>query len=118
MRESLAGLPQGNNGPLAAIDAALLAMAHHRLGQAAEARRRLDEIARIDWRAVEHWPDPQAWWQRSDFLVLRREAIELLTGKTPADDPWLRRRRGEAYEQLGQAPEAQAELRAADAADS
>jgi serine/threonine protein kinase len=117
-RESLAALPEGGHAPLAAIDAAVLAMAHHRLGQTVEAQRRLDEIARIDWRAVERWPDPQAWWQRSDFLVLKREAIELLTGKPPSDDPWLRRRRGEAYEQLGQAPEAQAELRAADAAGS
>jgi serine/threonine protein kinase len=114
-RESLASLPEGDNGPVAAIDAAILAMAHHRLGQTGEARRRLDEIAGIDWRAIERWPDPQAWWQRSDFLVLKREAIELFTGKPPADDPWLRRRRGEAYAQLGQTLKAEAELRAADA---
>ncbi len=117
-RESLGGLPAGGDGPLAAIDAAVLAMAHHQLGQSDEARRRLEEIARIDWRAVERWPDPQAWWQRSDFLVLKREATELLTGKPLAEDPWLHRRRGEAYDQLGHASEAEAEVRAADAAGS
>src|SRR5204863_6014497 len=97
-------------------DAAVLAMAHHRLGQSGEAARRLDEITRIDWRAIERWPDPQAWWERSDFLMLKREAIERVTGKPAPEDPELRRRRGHAYAQLGQAAKAEAEFRAAEAA--
>ena len=50
--------------------------------------------------------------------MLKREAIELFTGKPPADDPWLRVERGQAYEQLGEVPKAEAEVRAADAAGS
>ena len=115
-RESLAELPQGDHGPLAAMNAAVLAMAHHGLGQTTEARRRLDTIGRIDWRAIEKWSDTQDWWQRSDFLVLKREAIELITGKPAPDDPWLRRRRGEAYAKLGQTTKADVEFRASDVA--
>ena len=111
-RESLAELPKGEDGPLAALNAAVLAMAHHRLGQTADTRRQLDAIRRIDWRAIEKWHDIQDWWQRSDFLVLKREAIELITGKSAPDDPWLRRRRGEAYAKLGRTDKADVEFRA------
>jgi serine/threonine protein kinase len=115
-RESLADLPPGDVGEMAALNAAVLAMAHHRLGQTAEAARRLETVVHNDWRAIERWPDPQAWWQRSDFLVLKREAIELITGKPAPEDPWLRKRRGDAYAKLGQTAKADAELHAADVA--
>ncbi len=113
-QESLAELPKGDDGPLVAINAAVLAMAHNRLGQADESRRRLDAIGRIDWRVIEKWPDIQDWFQRSDFLVLKREAIELITGKPAPGDPWLCKRRGEAYAKLGQTDKAHVEFRAAD----
>jgi hypothetical protein len=101
-----------------AAAAAVLAMAHHRLGQTDEATRQLEVIARIDWQAVERWPNPQDWWTRSDFLVLKREAIELLTGKPAPEDPELRQRRGRAYNQLGLTAKAQAEFQAAAVADT
>jgi tetratricopeptide (TPR) repeat protein len=116
-RESLAALPKGDSGPLAALDATVLAMAHHKLGQNAEATVQLDAISRVDWRSIEGWPEPQAWWQRADFLVLKRETIGLLTGKPAPDDPLLHRRRGEAYTKLGQSSQADAEFRAAEAAE-
>ena len=117
-RESLASDPGGETGPLGAINGALLAMAHHRLGQRDEARRWLDKINHLDWRSVERWPSPESWWQRSDFLVLKREAVELITGKPAPDDPWLREERGHAYAQLGESAKAEAELQAAHAARS
>jgi serine/threonine-protein kinase len=115
-RESLTVVKDEDKAPLGAVDAAVLAMAHYRLGQASEAARQIQVIAAIDWQAVERWPDAQDWWKRSDFLVLKREAIELVTGKPAPDDAELRRRRGRAYAQLGQTAKAQAEFQAAAAA--
>src|SRR5262249_37265472 len=80
-RESLAVAKDEDKAQMGAVDAAVLAMAHHRLGQVSEAARQVGAIAAIDWQAVEGWSDPQDWWKRSDFLVLKREAIELVTGK-------------------------------------
>jgi tetratricopeptide (TPR) repeat protein len=117
-RESFASDTGGEMGPLGAINGALLAMAHHRLGHRDEARRWLDKINHLDWRSVRRWPSPQSWWQRSDFLVLKREAVELITGKPAPDDPWLREERGHAYAQLGESAKAEAELQAARAARS
>jgi serine/threonine protein kinase len=116
-RESMTGLPKEHQGPIPALDEAVLAMAHHKLRHTNEAKAHLDEISRIDWRSIEGWPEPQNWWQRSDFLVLKREAIELLTGKPAPEDPWLHRRRGEAYTKLGQSSKADAEFRAAESAE-
>jgi tetratricopeptide (TPR) repeat protein len=115
-RESLTVLKEEDKGPLGALDAAVLAMAHHGLGQTGEAARQLEVLAHHDWQAVERWPDSQDWWKRSDFLVLKREAIELITGKPAPEDPELRRRRGRAYSLLGQTALAEAEFRAAAAA--
>jgi len=91
-------------------------MAHHRLGQADAAARRLAAITRLDWEAIEGRTEPQDWWQRADLLTLRREAIATVTGKPAPDDPKLRQRRGRAYAQLGQPARAEAEFRAAGAA--
>ena len=88
-RESLASDSGGETGPTGAINGALLAMAYHRLGQRDLAKRWLDKINHLDWRSVERWPSPESWWERSDFLVLKREAVELVTGKPAPDDPWL-----------------------------
>jgi eukaryotic-like serine/threonine-protein kinase len=115
-RESLASVPAGETGPQDAISAALLAMAYHRLGQHAEARRWLEKINGVDWRSVKVWPSPESWWDRSDFLVLKRESIELITGKTAPDDPWLREERGRAYVQLGEPAKAEVEFQGACAA--
>ena len=115
-RESLASDTGGETGPLGALNGALLAMAQFRLGRHEEARRWLDKINRLDWRSVERWPSPESWWQRSDFLVLKREAVGLITGKPAPDDPWLREERADAYTRLGEPAKAEAELQAACAA--
>ncbi len=115
-RESLASDSGGETGPTGAFSGALLAMAYHRLGQRDEAKRWLDKINQLDWRSVERWPSPESWWERSDFLVLKREAVELITGKPAPDDPWLRERRSHVYAQLGEPAKAEAERRAAHAA--
>jgi hypothetical protein len=101
--ESLSAIASDKPGAVAvrALDSAVLAMAHHRLGETARAASRLDAIKVIDWNAIEQWVEPQDWWQRADFLTLRREAIELITGSTPPPDPELHRRRRQAYAQLG-----------------
>jgi tetratricopeptide (TPR) repeat protein len=117
-RESLAEDPGGETGPQGALDGALLAMAYHRLGQRDEARRWLDKINQLDWRTVRRWPSPESWWECSDFLVLKREAAELITGKPAPDDPWLREERGRAYTQLGEPAKAEVEFQAARAARS
>ncbi len=113
--QSLAAVPADDKrlqGPLAE---AVLAMAHHRLDRADEAARRLAAINRLGWEAIEQRTDPQDWWQRADFLTLKREAIATVTGKPAPDDPELRIRRGRTYAQLGQTAKADAEFRAADA---
>jgi serine/threonine protein kinase len=117
-RQSLASDSGGEAGPMGAINGALLAMAYHRLGQRDEAKRWLDKINQLDWRSVGRWPSPESWWERSDFLVLKREAVELITGKPAPEDPWLREDRGRAYDQLGESAEAEAERRAARTARS
>jgi tetratricopeptide (TPR) repeat protein len=112
-RESLASDPGGEAGPLGAIDGAVLVMAYHRLGQRDEASRWLEKINQLDWRSVVRWPSPESWWERSDFLVLKREAVELCTGSPAPEDPWLREDRGRAYTQLGEPAKAEAEFQAA-----
>jgi eukaryotic-like serine/threonine-protein kinase len=114
---SLESAPAAAAGPIAALNAALLAMAYHRLGQHDEASRWLDKIIPLDWRSLGRWTSSE-WWDRSDFLVLKGEAIELITGKPAPDDPWLREDRARAYAQLGEKAKAEAELQAARAARS
>jgi serine/threonine-protein kinase len=115
---SLAAFPAGAPGPLGALDEAVLAMAHHRLGHTEAAKRRIDALSRLDWEAIERASESQDWWQRADFLTLKREAIATVTGRSAPDDPGLRQRRGRAYAQLGQSAKAEAEFRAAGAAAS
>jgi eukaryotic-like serine/threonine-protein kinase len=105
-------------GPTGAVSMAVLAMAQHRVKHREEAARWLAKLDRLDWRSVGRWPSPASWWQRSDFLVLKREAVELITGKPAPDDPWLRSDRGHAYTQLGESAKAQTEFQAARAARS
>ncbi len=117
-RESLAADPGGEAGPMGALSGAVFAMAYHRLGQHDLARHWLEKINQVDWRSVGQWPSPESWWEPSDFLVLKREAVELITGKPAPDDPWLREARGRAYTQLGEPDKAEAEFQAAQAARS
>jgi serine/threonine protein kinase/Flp pilus assembly protein TadD len=109
LRESLTGDPgwaaRGINYPL-------LAMAHHRQGQAAEARQALDEAGRAidqwtreryhsggDW--VTHlgaeavWPIP--WWDWLECQLYYREAKVLIDGAPPVDDPRLHVLRARAF---------------------
>jgi tetratricopeptide (TPR) repeat protein len=97
-----------------ALNYPVLAMAHHRLGQAAEARQALKAAAQAldQWTeeiyqkpgythwvnhlgAAAYWPIP---W--SDWLECRhyyREAKVLIDGVPPADDPRLHVLRGRAF---------------------
>jgi WD40 repeat protein/tetratricopeptide (TPR) repeat protein len=57
-----------------------LAMAHHRLGHAAEARQWLDKT--IQWEAKQKADrEPLTWVQRLELQTLLREARELIEGK-------------------------------------
>ena len=78
-----------------AWDWCFLAMAHHRLGRPAEARRCLDEAARWIEQADRHegddligtrpaWGD---WHERPVYLLLLREAEALLNGERPPAQP-------------------------------
>lgn len=94
-------------------DRLVLAMAHFRLGHKAEALDWLNEFDRTSLQAV---PD----WVRSrhflgiEYLVLRREANELIFGQpfSPAE----RLRRGLVLAQLGDSTAAEAELAVVSAA--
>ena len=116
--ESLEFIKTDKAGPFEALNGSILTMAYHRLGQHDEAKRWLARIIEIDWQAVGHWPSPASWWDRSDFLTLKREAIELVTGKPAPDDPWLRELRAGAYAQLNEPAKADAERAAANTARS
>jgi WD40 repeat protein/serine/threonine protein kinase/tetratricopeptide (TPR) repeat protein len=76
-----------------ALDWLFLAMAHHRLGHAVEARHWLDKaVAAID-RATQDPPDGASpdsridWQTRLYYRVLRREAEDLIGGSGGADLP-------------------------------
>jgi hypothetical protein len=58
---------------------AFLALAHHRLGHRAEARRWLDELA-----AYRPKETGDLSWDDVDVRILRREAESLILGGTPA----------------------------------
>lgn len=66
-----------------ALPRVVLAMAHHRLGHADEARRRFEELQslREDQKAFDPArviPVSAPWWDRAEFLVLFREAEALV----------------------------------------
>jgi tetratricopeptide (TPR) repeat protein len=81
-----------SSGPIPggdALDWLFLAMAHHRLGHAEEARKWLEKaITGID-RATQDPPDGASpdsrirWWTRLYYGVLRREAEGLIVGSGP-----------------------------------
>jgi len=102
----------------------VLAMAHHRLGQAAEARQALDEAARaldrwtgetyqkkgrhpFHFEAAACWPVP--WWDWLEGRLLYREARVLIDGSPPAGDPRLQVLRARAFVGLRRHAEAEVE---------
>lgn len=103
----------------------VLAMAHHRLGHAAEARMYLQQstgqwqhyspLARqVDrLQAVPVWP---GWADWVAFLVLYREASLLITGSPPFEEVYDRVHRGWLYSRLGEKEKSEGEFRAAAAA--
>jgi Flp pilus assembly protein TadD len=92
----------------------VLAMAHHRLGQTAEAREALKAAARVfdHWTeemyrkpgdkhwlqhlgAAAYWPVP--WWDWLEARLYYREAKLLIDGSPPPDDPRVHVLRGRAF---------------------
>ncbi len=105
----------------------LLAMAHHRLGHAEEARKWLD-------RALEEWrrlsplprspgdlqilPSPADVWHKYwhdwlTFEILLREATVLITGKPPVDEVYDHVHRSLLHNLLGEKDKAEAEWQTA-----
>src|SRR5207253_6192459 len=92
-------------------------MAHHRQGRPAEARKALDEAARIldQWTREryqsqgEHWVMqlgadavwPVCWWDWLECHLCYREAKVLIDGSPPPDDPRLHVLRARAFAGLG-----------------
>ena len=88
-----------------ALNYPVLAMAHHRLGQAAEARKALDEAARANDRWIQemyrnqggHWVHhlgaaafwPIPWWDWLECQLSYREAKVLIEGAPPPEDSRL-----------------------------
>jgi tetratricopeptide (TPR) repeat protein len=107
----------------------VLAMACHRLGQQAEARKALDEAA----RALEQWTQeryqnqggywvfdrgatgtwPLLWSDWVEYELYYREARVLIDGVPPADDPRLHVLRARSFAGLRQSDKAVAEYAAA-----
>jgi Flp pilus assembly protein TadD len=73
LNEALKLHPEGGHP----IDFLLLAMAHHRLGEANDARKWLEKAL----RAAENAP-PAEWTQRLEWQILRREATQSIEGKS------------------------------------
>jgi tetratricopeptide (TPR) repeat protein len=114
LRESLRGYP---DWAARALSYPVLAMAHHRLGQTAEARQALDAAAKAidrwtqeryqaqDWRAWVHhfgavpsWPI--VWWDWLECRLYYHEARVLIDGSPPRDDPRLHVLRARALASL------------------
>jgi hypothetical protein len=57
-------------------------MVHHRLGNAREAQRWLDELAR-DISQQTRETSPANWWDWEECQLLRREAEALVKGAKP-----------------------------------
>jgi WD40 repeat protein/tetratricopeptide (TPR) repeat protein len=74
-----ASLARSQLGFVTAIDQVFLAMAHHRLGHADEARKALAQA--VQWLDAE--ADKQDWDNQVDLRLLRKEAEARLTGKQP-----------------------------------
>jgi tetratricopeptide (TPR) repeat protein len=127
LRESLQGKPER---PARALSYPVLAMAYHRLGQAAEARQALDTAAetldrwtrdryqagdRKHWvshqGAVPKWP--VAWWDWVEFQLYYREARVLIAGTPPPTDPRLHVLRARAFAGLRWHAKAEVEFAAA-----
>jgi serine/threonine protein kinase/Tfp pilus assembly protein PilF len=100
----------------------VLAMAHHRLGHADQARRLFREAdARFEGRLEESLVDPTlqvapSWHVVACYQVLRREAGQLIEGAIAALQPFMHIHRGRAYAKLGLTAEAEAEFARAVAA--
>jgi tetratricopeptide (TPR) repeat protein len=91
----------------------ILAMAHHRLGQAAQARQALEAAERVldQWtreryeKQGAYWIDhrgatafwPVAWWDWMECQHYYREARLLIDGSPPPDDPRLHALRARAF---------------------
>jgi tetratricopeptide (TPR) repeat protein len=98
----------------------LRAMAHHRLGNAAEARATLAAAEAVHARNARAIFQQDAsveavtnWWDWGASVLLRREATELIGGKPAPESPYLRLARARTLARLGQPAKAEAELKAA-----
>lgn len=99
--------------PAGLISYPVLAMAHHRLGQAAQARQALEAAERAldGWtreryeKQEAYWVDhrgatafwPVAWWEWLECQHYYREAKLLIDGSPPPDDPRLHALRARAF---------------------
>jgi tetratricopeptide (TPR) repeat protein len=127
LRESLAAHPDWAGR---ALSYPILAMAHHRLGQAAEARQALDAASkaldrwtreRYEAHNWEHWSFhqgavafwPISWWDWLECQLYYREAKVLIDGSPPPDDPRLHVLRARAFAGLRWSGKAGAEYDAA-----
>ncbi len=110
LRESLTAEPDWSGG---ALSYAVLAMAHHRLGHASEARQALDAAA----EAIDRWtrqrydaegPEwvhhqgataewPITWWDWLECQIYYREAKLLIDGVAVPEDPRLQVMRARAF---------------------
>ena len=84
-KESNAGYWRGG---AKALNWLVLAMAHHRLGQAAEARTSLEQALELAGRASPEQPPGAEWPDMTpadvlEFELLRREADDLINPKSP-----------------------------------
>jgi tetratricopeptide (TPR) repeat protein len=97
----------------------VLAMAHHKLGDADLARRHLDTandaLGRQIWAMFQGGPGslPTAWWDIVHSIVHYREAHQLIVGKPAPDDARLRIVRARAMAAVGRESDAEMDFRKA-----